>query len=304
MEYWIRLGKLFLTNLLVWCVLGSILGFLLRMPIFFLALGAVAGILYWMAASFVSDKFAPELYDAKLLEHRTAPRLYELVEALSRDAGIPSPRVLYAPLTAPNAFAVGRGPDSASIIVANGMVNSLSYGEARAVLALMISRIKSGDAGICGVASALAGFPLVGLPLAGSGETMVGSNDPIQAGAALLMRFRIACLMPFSILILRTACTPGSIARNDMEAMRLGGDAAEWALAMGKIAGALPKNWWEAAVYNPATALLFAVPPLPPNDPVSSPTPGWLRNIHYFPFHSPTANDRFKTAARPLVSKS
>ena len=91
MEYWLRLTKLFLVNLIVWCVVGLVIGFILRIAIFGMIVAGIAGIVYWMAGSFVSDKFAPELYEAQILEQRSAPKLYQVVEELSKAAGITPP---------------------------------------------------------------------------------------------------------------------------------------------------------------------------------------------------------------------
>lgn len=300
MEYWLRLSKLFVVNLLVWCAVGLIFGFIVRLPYMGLIVAFVAGIAYWMAGSFISDKFAPELYEAEILEQRSAPKLYQVVEELSKAAGIVTPLLKYIPLKAPNAFAVGRGEDSGTIVVTNGLISELSYGEARAVLALMVARIKFGDAGIYGIASALAGLPLTGLCLIGSEPEALDSKDPYKSTVTWLTRLRVRCLLPYSVLILKAACSNRSIAKTDTYAVAVAGDA-DWAMGIGKIADGLPKNWWEAAAYQPATALLFAVPPLPPNDPIAAPTPGWLSAIHYFPFREPAPEDRFITATRSLV---
>jgi heat shock protein HtpX len=300
LEYWLRISTLFLANLVVWCIPGLLIGLLLHLAIFGMVVTGFAGLLYWMAGSFVSDKFAPELYQAQTLEQRSAPRLYQVVEELSKAAGIVPPLLKFIPLKAPNAFAVGRGEDSGTIVVTNGLISDLTYGEARAVLALMVARIKFGDAGVYGIASALAGLPLTGLGLIGSDESMLSGTDPYKSTINWLTRLKVQCLLPYSVLMLRAACSHRSIAKADTYAVAIAGDA-DWALAIGKIADALPKNWWEAAAYQPATALLFAVPPLPPNDPVAAPTPGWLSAIHQFPFRDPAPEDRFITATRSLV---
>jgi Zn-dependent protease with chaperone function len=300
LEYWLRLAKLFVVNLIVWCVVGGVLGLIIRHPILGLVVGFLGGIVYWMIGSFISDKFAPELYAAQTLEQRSAPNLYQAVEDLSKAAGIVTPMLKFIPLQAPNAFAVGRGEDSGTIVVTNGLITQLEYGEARAILALMVARIKFGDAGIYSIASALAGLPLAGLGLIGSEPSVLDSSNVVTATATWFTRLRVRCLLPYSVLILKAACSARSIARTDTYAVAVAGDA-HWAMAIGKIADALPKNWWEAGAYQPATALLFAVPPLPPNDPVAAPTPGWLSAVHYFPFRVPAPEDRFITATRSLA---
>ena len=62
---------------------------------------------YWY-----SDKIVLSMYRARELAPEEAPYLHKIVEELSRNAGIPKPRICVVPEEAPNAFATGRNPES------------------------------------------------------------------------------------------------------------------------------------------------------------------------------------------------
>ncbi|KAA0007500.1 MAG: peptidase, partial [Thermoplasmata archaeon] len=73
------------------------------------------------------------------------PELHRMVEELSREAGIPKPRVGVSDLNIPNAFAFGRTKRDARVCVTKGLLNLLNEKELRAVLGHEISHIKHKD---------------------------------------------------------------------------------------------------------------------------------------------------------------
>src|SRR5687767_4896206 len=70
-----------------------------------------------IVAFFFSDKIALAAMRGQEVDRQTAPDLYEMVERLSRNAGLPMPRVYICPQEAPNAFATGRSPKKAAVAV-------------------------------------------------------------------------------------------------------------------------------------------------------------------------------------------
>jgi heat shock protein HtpX len=67
------------------------------------------------------------------------------VEEVSKAAGIPAPAVFIVQDDAPNAFAIGRSPRHASIVVSQGLLDTLSPEEIKGVVAHEISHIRSYD---------------------------------------------------------------------------------------------------------------------------------------------------------------
>src|SRR5258708_7999971 len=73
---------------------------------------------YWF-----SDRIALAIHRARPLERDEAPWLYEIVESLSRRAGMPTPRIYLIPTPTPNAFATGRSPAHAAVAVTSGILD-------------------------------------------------------------------------------------------------------------------------------------------------------------------------------------
>lgn len=84
-------------------------------------------------------------------------RIIEIVEDVSKTAGIPAPRVFVVRDDTPNLFSIGRSPKHASIIMSQGLIEGLSPGEIKGVVAHEISHIRSYDIRIRTAATALFG---------------------------------------------------------------------------------------------------------------------------------------------------
>jgi heat shock protein HtpX len=95
---------------------------------------------YWFG-----DKLALMSNGASLVEREEAPKIYDLVENLSRVAGIPMPKIHISPDPSPNAFACGRDPEHASICINQGLLNILNKNELEGVIAHELSHIKNRD---------------------------------------------------------------------------------------------------------------------------------------------------------------
>ena len=69
---------------------------------------------------FFSDKIALAIYSAQPVSQEELPRLYAIVERLTRKMGYPMPKLYVIPTDSPNAFATGRNPSHASVAVTRG----------------------------------------------------------------------------------------------------------------------------------------------------------------------------------------
>src|SRR5574342_807005 len=84
-------------------------------------IGLVMNLLsYWF-----SDKIALIAHRAQPVTREQAPQVYEIVERLTRKAGLPMPRIFVIPSMAPNAFATGRNPRHAAVAVTEGILRIL-----------------------------------------------------------------------------------------------------------------------------------------------------------------------------------
>jgi len=122
--------------------------------IFSLALGggyAVGIVVLVIAGIFVtisyysSSSLVLGISQAKEVKHEENPDLYHSVENLSIGAGLPMPRLYIIDDTAPNAFATGRDPKHAVVVVTKGLLNKMDKLELEGVVAHELSHIRNYD---------------------------------------------------------------------------------------------------------------------------------------------------------------
>ncbi len=95
---------------------------------------------YWY-----SDKLVLRMYRAQEVSRENAPRFYNMVEELARNANLPMPKVYVIPQQQPNAFATGRNPKHAAVAATQGILQSLNERELRGVMAHELAHIKNRD---------------------------------------------------------------------------------------------------------------------------------------------------------------
>jgi heat shock protein HtpX len=122
-----------------------------------LVIAFVIGGLGNLIAYFYSDKIAIATMRGQQVDARSAPDLVEMVTRLSRNAGLPMPKVYVCPQEAPNAFATGRNPKNAAVAVTQGALRLLSYDELEGVMAHELAHVKNRDTLISTVAATIAG---------------------------------------------------------------------------------------------------------------------------------------------------
>ena len=156
---------------------------------------------YWY-----SDKIVLSMYRARELAPEEAPYLHKIVEELSRNAGIPKPRICVVPEEAPNAFATGRNPENAVVAVTDGIMRLLSPEELRGVLAHEIGHIVNRDiliqtiAGVMGSAIVtLANIFQFTAIFGGNRDEEGGGTNPIAAIALALLAPMAAGLIQMAI---------------------------------------------------------------------------------------------------------
>ena len=93
----------------------------------------------------------------ELVRSRETEEIYDIVENLSIQAGIPIPKIYIVEDPSLNAFATGRDPEHGIVAVTRGLLDALEKTELEGVIAHEISHIKNRDTLIMTIVFVLAG---------------------------------------------------------------------------------------------------------------------------------------------------
>ncbi|MEO8688052.1 MAG: zinc metalloprotease HtpX [Solirubrobacteraceae bacterium] len=103
---------------------------------------------------FGGDKLALRAMGGREVTPEEAPELHAMIERLCIQADLPKPKVAVADNRMPNAFALGRGPKSATVCATTGIMELLPPAELEGVLAHELTHIGNRDV----LVMTLAGF--------------------------------------------------------------------------------------------------------------------------------------------------
>lgn len=117
---------------------------------------AIALVSVW-GSYFGSDKIVLTMTGARIIDHDSAPQLFNLVEELTLAAGIPMPRVAIVEDPAPNAFATGRDPDHAVIAFTTGILQVMDREQLQGVAAHELAHVANRDTLVSAIAATTAG---------------------------------------------------------------------------------------------------------------------------------------------------
>ena len=242
-----------MTALIIW--IGQYFGGQQGMIIALLLAAGMNFFSYWF-----SDKIVLKMYRAKEVGPEQAPEVYEMVQTLCGNAGLPMPKLFVIPKEAPNAFATGRNPEHAVVAVTQGLLNIMDRDEVMGVLAHELAHVKNRDILIGSIAATLAGAIMVMATMArwtaifGGG----GSNDNRGGGGAIGL-IAMSLLAPFAAMIIQMAISRSREYLADSTGARFAGNPEGLARALEKLGQYSKKIPMNA---NPSTAHMFIVNPL------------------------------------------
>lgn len=227
--------------------------------------GLIIALVLALAMNFVSywwsDKIVLRMYNAQELAPADGPWLHAVVEELSRNAGIPKPRICVIPQDSPNAFATGRNPENAVVAVTYGIMQILSPEELRGVLAHELAHIKNRDILIQSVAAVLgAAIMTIANMLQWGAIFGLGrsNSDEEGGGASGLSAIALAIIAPIAAMLIPMAISRSREYLADETGAAISGRPLDLASALGRLdaaSRAVPLHG------NPVAENLFIVNP-------------------------------------------
>ena len=241
--------------------------------------GMLVGLIFAVVMNFgsywFSDKIVLRMYKAQ--EVGPGHRLYSTVERLSRQAGLPMPKVYIIPDPSPNAFATGRNPSHAAVAATEGILQILSDAELDGVIAHELAHVQHRDILISSIAATIAAAIMFAAHSArwammyggygGRDDGRDRGNNPIALLATII-------LAPIAAMLIQMAISRSREFSADAGGAQITGNPYGLADALRKIDAVSKRVPLDA---NPATAHMFIVKPF---------TGGGLMSL--FSSHPPT----------------
>jgi heat shock protein HtpX len=210
-------------------------------------------------AYFFSDKIALRTYRAQAVTREQLPRVYNVVERLTRKIGLPIPKIYVIPTDSPNAFATGRNPKHASVAVTEGILNLLNDEELEGVLAHELGHVNNRDILISSVAATLAGAITMIASIAKWGMIFggYGGRDREERGGGLAALFMLF-VAPLAASLIQLAVSRSREYQADATGAHFTGNPYALASALQKIDAYSRRLPMQA---TPSTAHLFIIQP-------------------------------------------
>jgi heat shock protein HtpX len=252
--------------------LGTVIGMAIRGPD-----GGMLGLMIatgiWLVLTLLSfsagDQILLGASNAVSVTHDVHPQLFNVVEEMAIASGLPMPKVYIINDPAPNAFATGRNPKSASVAVTAGLLGRLNRDELQGVVAHEMSHILHRDILFVTIAGIMLGSVVLlsqvflrGMMYGGGSRRRYSSGEGKGGGAAmailLIVAIVVAILAPIVTQLLYFALSRKREYLADAGAVRLTRYPEGLASALEKIANDPAP---QLASANKVTAPMFIVNP-------------------------------------------
>jgi heat shock protein HtpX len=245
---------LLLAGLTVFLIfMGNLLGGRQGMYIAFVLALAMNFVSYWF-----SDRIVLSMYGAQEVGPAEAPQLHQIVEELSREAGIPKPKIYIIPDDSPNAFATGRNPQHAAVAATKGIMRLLTPTELKGVLAHEIGHVRNRDILISTIAATLAGAVMILANMVKWGAIFgMGRDD--EEGPGILGLLVMSIIAPIAAMLIQMAISRSREYLADETGAALSHNPESLARALEKLSMGVERAPMNA---SPATAHMFIVNPL------------------------------------------
>ena len=201
---WLYLAGFFLLII----SLGWVISYFLGTSVI-LWVAVVFSILMSFFSYWYSDKIVLRMARAKPIKKKDNPELYRLVENLCITAGLPLPKIYIIKESQPNAFATGRNPKNAVVVVTQGLLEKLERVELEGVIAHELSHIGNRDILLSSIIVVLVGVVVLATDFFFRISFWGGGRRNSQAGQGrvilLLVALALAILAPLLAQLMRLA---------------------------------------------------------------------------------------------------
>ena len=220
------------------------------------------GMVFNLLSYWFSDRIALMAHRAQPVTREQLPVVYEIVERLTRKAGMPMPRIFVIPSDSPNAFATGRNPEHSAVAVTRGILRILDARQLEGVIAHELSHVRNRDILIATIAASVAGL------ISALGHAIqwgaifggFGGRRSDEEGGGAIAGIAWAILAPIVALIVQLAVSRSREYGADASGAALVGDPEPLADALLALERGNEVHPYEFG--GPATAHLFIVSPL------------------------------------------
>jgi len=212
------------------------------------------GASYWF-----SDKMVIAMTRSKPLPRENNPELYDMVEKLARNAGLPMPRLYLTPSPQPNAFATGRNPANSVVAVTEGLLRILNREELEGVISHELAHIKNRDILIGSLAAVMAGVITTLANWAQWALLFGGLGGDDEEGGSGLAAIPLIILGPLAAMLVQMAISRSREYLADSTGADIAGNSQGLAQALLKLEQGARMVPMEV---SPAASHMFIVNPL------------------------------------------
>ncbi|HVM77128.1 MAG TPA: M48 family metalloprotease [Candidatus Paceibacterota bacterium] len=179
----------------------------------YLYFALIFSVVYSLISYYSSASIALSLARAQEIQKSDNPMLWNIVENLAIEEGLPMPKLYITPELQINAFATGRDPQHAAVAVTQGALQRLDKNELQGVLAHEISHVQNRDilvstvaAILAGVISLIADIFLRSFMWGGIGGGRGGGRNNNEVGGLFfLLAIALSILAPIGTMLIQLA---------------------------------------------------------------------------------------------------
>ena len=220
-----------------------------------IALLFAAGTNLW--AWWGSDKAVLRMHGAQPVLPGDSYGLHEMVDLLSKNAGLPTPKVYLMNTDQPNAFATGRNPENAAVAVTTGLLRTLNKEEVAGVVAHELAHIQNRDTLIMTITATIAGAVSM---IARFGGMFGGRGNSQRASPVAMILTMIVA--PLAAMVIQMFISRTREYAADRRGAEICGNPLWLASALQGISRGVQQRPMVSAENDPATAHMFIINPL------------------------------------------